>query len=103
MELKELVKILEKLEIPIAYNHFSTVQKPPYLVYKVTSSNNFIADNKVYKKIRKVDLELYTENKNEELEQKLETILCENEMAFEMFETYIESEAVYQVVYEISI
>ena len=103
MELKELVKILEKLEIPIAYNHFSTVQKPPYLVYKVTSSNNFIADNKVYKKIRKVDLELYTENKNEELEQKLETILCENEMAFEMFETYIESEAVYQVIYEISI
>ena len=50
MELKELVKILEKLKIPIAYNHFSTVQKPPYLVYKVTSSNNFIADNKVYKK-----------------------------------------------------
>lgn len=103
MELKELVKILEKLEIPIAYNHFSTVQKPPYLVYKVTSTNNFIADNKVYQKIRKVDLELYTENKNEELEQKLETILCENEMAFEMFETYIESEAVYQVIYEISI
>lgn len=103
MELKELVKTLEKLEIPIAYNHFSTVQKPPYLVYKVTSTNNFIADNKVYKKIRKVDLELYTENKNEELEQKLETILCENEMAFEMFETYIESEAVYQVIYEISI
>lgn len=103
MELKELVKILEKLEIPIAYNHFSTVQKPPYLVYRVTSSNNFIADNKVYKKIRKVDLELYTENKNEELEQKLETILCENEMAFECFETYIESENVYQVIYEISI
>lgn len=103
MELKELVKILEKLEIPIAYNHFSTFQKPPYLVYKVTSTNNFIADNKVYQKIRKVDLELYTENKNEELEQKLETILCENEMAFEMFETYIESEAVYQVIYEISI
>ena len=64
MGLKELVKILEKLKIPIAYNHFSTVQKPPYLVYKVTSSNNFIADNKVYKKIRKVDIELYTEIKS---------------------------------------
>lgn len=103
MELKELVKILEKLKIPIAYNHFSTAQKPPYLVYKVTSSNNFIADNKVYKKIRKVDLELYTESKNEKLEEKLETILCENEMVFNSFETYIQSEDVYQVVYEISI
>ena len=103
MELKELVKILEKLKIPIAYNHFTTVQKPPYLVYKVTSSNNFIADNKVYKKIRKVDIELYTESKNEELEQKLETVLCENEMVFDCFETYIQSEDVYQVIYEISI
>ena len=103
MELKELVKTLEKLKIPIAYNHFSTVQKPPYLVYKVTSSNNFMADNKVYKKIRKVDLELYTENKNEELEEKLETILCESEMVFDSFETYIQSEDVYQVIYEISI
>ena len=103
MELKELVKILEKLKIPIAYNHFSTVQEPPYLVYKVTSTNNFIADNKVYKKIRKVDLELYTGNKNEELEKKLEAILCENEMVFDCFETYIQSEDVYQVIYEISI
>ena len=103
MELKELVKILQKLNIPIAYHHFTTSQKPPYLVYKVTSTNNFIADNKVYEKIRKVDIELYTENKSEELEKKLEAILCENEMAFEMFETYIESENVYQVIYEISI
>ena len=79
MELKELVKTLEKLKIPIAYNHFSNVQKPPYLVYKVTSSNNFMADNKVYKKIRKVDLELYTENKNEELEEKLEITKLELE------------------------
>ena len=103
MELKELVKILQKLNIPIAYHHFTTSQKPPYLVYKVTSTNNFIADNKVYKKIRKVDLELYTENKNEELEEKLETILCENEVVFNCFETYIQSEDVYQVIYEISI
>ena len=103
MELKELVKILQKLNIPIAYHHFTTSQKPPYLVYKVTSTNNFIADNKVYKKIRKVDLELYTGNKNEELEKKLEAILCENEMVFDCFETYIQSEDVYQVIYEISI
>ncbi len=103
MELKELVKIFQNLNIPIAYHHFTTAQKPPYLVYKVTSTNNFIADNKVYKKIRKVDLELYTESKNEELEEKLEAILCENEMAFVMFEAYIESENVYQVIYEISI
>ena len=103
MELKELVRILEKLKIPIAYNHFSTVQKPPYLVYKVTSTTNFIADNKVYQKIRKVDLELYTESKNEKLEEKLEAILCENEMAFDYFESYIQSENVYQVIYEISV
>ena len=103
MELKDLAKILKNLNIPIAYHHFMNAQKLPYLVYKVTSTSNFIADNRVYEKIMKVDIELYTENKNEKLEKRLEEILCENEVAFNYFETYIQSENVYQVVYEISI
>jgi hypothetical protein len=103
MELSELSTILAELNIPIAYNHFISRQTPPYLVYKVTSNNGFSADNKVYEKIRHINIELYTENKNEILEGQLETILCNHEMVFDSFESYIESENVYQVVYEITI
>ncbi len=102
--LGELKTALEGLNIPIAYSHFKTATSTPYLVYYVDSNDNFYADNKTYEKIRVVNIELYTDKKDETLESSLETILNDNDLAYNVIsETYIDDEDLYEVFYQIEI
>lgn len=106
MTLAELKIILEATGYPVAYSHFiatsnEPVPDPPYVVYLETSSSNFKADDTVYKKIRNVQIELYTKKKDLFAEAKLETVLFDNELAFETTETFVESEELFQKIYEV--
>jgi uncharacterized membrane protein len=62
-----------------------------------------MADDKVYKKIRNIQIELYTTKKDLNAEQKLENALDQHDIAYESTETYIQSENIYQKIYEVSI
>ena len=53
----------------------------------------------VYHKQNVYHLELYTDFKGPETENRVEKILDENEIYYEKQETYIESEKLYEVVY----
>ena len=101
MTLKELNRLLEATGYPVAYSHFPKAQNTPYITYLVTYSPNFHADNKTYHKINAVDIELYTDRKDESVEQVLETILDDNELAYDSDETYIESEKMFKKNYEV--
>lgn len=106
MILSELKTILDGSGFPVAYSHFTPsennpVPDPPFVCYLVTSSSNFSADNQVYKQIQNVQIELYTDNKDLEAEEKIETILNDHEIPFGTSETFIESEALYQKIYEV--
>ncbi|MGL4523533.1 MAG: hypothetical protein ACRCWQ_13355, partial [Bacilli bacterium] len=74
MTLAELKKILEECGFPVAYHHFRTEPSFPYLTYHTTHTQNFIADNKVYIRFDRVQIDLYTENKNIDAEQMLEGV-----------------------------
>ena len=50
MTLQELNNILKSTGYEVAYSHFNTPIKPPFITYLISNSENFIADNKVYKK-----------------------------------------------------
>ena len=82
MTLTELATLLEQSNIPVAYNHFKDAQELPFICYIDQASDNLIADNKVYHKVVTVDIELYTEDKDEQLEQTLETILNDNGLPY---------------------
>ena len=69
----------------------------------VDGSSNFFADNKVYKKVKNIKIELYTAEKNLEIEENLERLLDENEIAYETDETWIESEKLFQKIYEVEL
>lgn len=98
-----LKEILEQLNIPVAYDHFNTATNPPFLAYRRYSTSNFGADNKVYKKLENYYLELYTEYKDIELEEELEKLLDDNDIFYEVAsEDYIDTEQIYQVVYNIN-
>ena len=101
MTLEELYETLQQLKLPIAYSHFKSPQEPPYLVYLMEDTNNFGADNKVYHRIENLVIELYTIKKDITLEKKLEALLNEKELYYEKVETYIESEKLYEVRYEL--
>ena len=97
-------KILKLLKIPIAYHHFVKPTSPPFITYFRISSNNFTADDKVYKKVNTYRIELYTKQKDIVTENLLENIFDENEIIYEIVsESYIDSEKIYQVIYEIQI
>lgn len=103
MTLAELKKILDATGYPVAYSHFKETQTVPFITYLVTYSSNFFADNKVDKKIQNVQVELYTDYKDLVAENILEDLLDENEIPYETTETFIESENLFQKIYEFGV
>src|SRR5690606_3679435 len=103
MTLAELVTILMETGYPVAYSHFLYDVQAPFIVYREPESSNFHADNRVYKKIRNIDVELYTDKKDPEAEEKIEALLDANDLPYESYEIYIESEKLFQKVYQLSI
>ena len=104
MTLSELHNILLSLNIPVAYFCFKKAQDLPYICYLVKDNDgNFMADNIVYKKISSINIELYTEIKDVELEERLETLLDENKLCYTSNETYIESEGAFEKIYTIGV
>lgn len=102
----ELVKeILNEVGIEYRYHHFETEEAipPPFICWLVPGSDNFSADGKVFFKADRVHIELYTEKRDFELEKKIEDVLDLKEIFWEKSGDYIESEKMYEVLYEISI
>ena len=103
MTLTELANILLAAGYPVAYSHFKEEQTTPFITYRETMTDNFKADNHVYKKIPLVDVELYTDKKDLTAESKLETLFDQHEIAWNSTETFIESEKIFQRIYEIKL
>lgn len=101
MTLNELNNILKATNYPVAYSHFNDSVTPPFITYMVTDSENFNADNQIYKRIDNVNIELYTKIKDLAAEKVLEDLLNENELMWDVTEVYIDSEKVYQRLYNI--
>lgn len=106
MTLAELVTILKSTGFPVVYSHFTATESnpapdPPFITYLVSYSSNMAADNKVYKKIDNIQIELYTNKKDLQAEKKLEDLFYLNELFYQTTETFIESEKIYQKIYEV--
>lgn len=102
---KEVYHMVLSAGFPAAYHHFEEGQEPekPYLVYLYPGTNNFSADGAVYQGVNQLDLELYTDRKDLQAEKKLEAVLKEHGFFYEKTETYLESEKMYEVLYEMEV
>lgn len=98
----ELIAIMTESGLPFAYDHFAEGESPdpPFICYLLPGSDNFAADGRVYYKINEVHLELYTDTKDLSVEQKLEDLLDEHGIFYEKSETWIDSEKLYEVLYQ---
>lgn len=101
----EIEKMLEQMNIPFRYFLFEEKEavEPPFLVWYLPESNNFFADGIVYEKIARLNLELYTDQKDFELEERLESLLETEDMAWNKTEAFLDEEQLYEVLYEMEV
>ena len=105
MNLMEFKAELEKLEIPIQYRSFSVGHAPelPYILFYEDDSDNIFADNSNWFDVLNVVCELYTDEKDIELETKLQKLLYDLEIEYNSTETFIDSENMYMKAYDVVI
>lgn len=99
----ELYKALKSIGLPIKYHHFTEPPFPPYLIYLYSYSSDLIADNINYVDIENFQIELYTVKKDIASEKLVQDKLKELEFPYSKIETWIDSEKLYQVIYEIQL
>lgn len=97
--------MLERMNLPIAYDHFAEGEAPDpaFICFLFSGSENFGADDHVYYEVSNLHIELYTDKKDPELEDQLEAILDEYELFWDKSEVWIESEKLYEVLYQMQV
>lgn len=102
---EEVVAMMEEMNLPFAYHHFAEGESPdpPFAVFLYLGSNNFSADGKVYFKADRLNIEIYTDIKNIELELTVEAVLDLHGIFYEKSEVWIETENLYEVLYQMEV
>ena len=97
----KLLELMAEINIPSAYDHFAEGESPdpPFITYLLPGSDNFAADGKVFFRITEVHIELYTDEKNPEVETLVETVLDAHGIFYDKTEVWIDSEKLYEVLY----
>lgn len=99
MTFEELKTRCDEQGIPYAYGLFKKRQEPPHLVAFETSSENFIADNRVYKKIKEMKMDYTFIDKNLEEQNKVEDNILGDIPWEKTDEIYLQDEECWQVSY----
>ena len=102
---EEVMQMLDETKIPYAYDHFAEGESPdpPFICFLFPGSDNFAADNIVYAAFQNLNIELYTDEKNPELEAAVEDVLNRHELFWNKSEVWIETEKLYEVLYQLTV
>ena len=103
MTLPELKNKLTVTGFPVTYRAWPEGEAPPlpFICYLCTDDDSLFADGVVYYSFSNVRVELYTQYKDPEAEEKVEAAL--RGFHWKKSETYIASERCYMILYEIEV
>ncbi len=99
MTLKELKQRCEKVGIKYAYGLFKKPTSPPFLIARISTTDNIMADNKVYCKHTPIRLDHIYEHKDLDEQDKIENEILKDVVWNKTEETYLQSERIWQVSY----
>lgn len=101
MTFPEVAALLASIGLPTAYDHFEVgnAADPPFICFYFEGSDDLAADNTNFQRIRPLTVELYTDNKDFALEERVEAALNGAGLVYSRSETYIDSERMYEVVF----
>ena len=102
---KEISDMIKAIGLPYAYYEFpdNTEQEPPFICFYYPDSDDLYADNVNYVGIRRLYVELYTDEKDFEQEAAVETALNANGLSFRKSELHIDSERMWQITYNMEV
>ena len=105
MTYEEINDMMAEMGLPFAYHHFAEREspQPPFLLFLSPGKDTFSADNVAYHSFKQLDIELYTDKKSPALEEEIEDVLTQHEIYFTKTESWIASEKMYEVLYEMTI
>lgn len=99
MTLQELKQRCENAGFQYAYGVFKETVEPPHLVAITIDTNNFMADNKVYKKDISIQLDYTYLDKDITEQNKIEDIILSDVAWNKTEENYLSDENIWQVSY----
>jgi len=101
MTLAEIAEMIDGIGLPNAYYQFDEgkVKAPPFICFFYPNDDDLMADDINYVRINALVIELYTDNKDFELETRVESALIQNGLPFSKSEDYINSEHMFQITY----
>ena len=103
MTFAELVAILEPTGFPWTYHHWDTPPPPPYGVYLSVRDDPFFADNRTYTFSAGIRLEVYSLERDTSLDEKVRAALDAAEIPYDTDYTFLESEGLYESIFEIEV
>ena len=94
---EEVKALVEEMGLPYAYDHFAEGESPdpPFICFLYPKAENFGADNLVYYHFNRLDIEVYTDYKDPDMEATIEEVLTSHELYYEKSEVWIETEKTY--------
>ena len=97
---EEVKALVEEMGLPYAYDHFAEGESPdpPFICFLYPKAENFGADNLVYHHFNRLDIEVYTDYKDPDMEANIEEVLTAHELYYEKSEVWIETEKMYEVL-----
>lgn len=103
MTLQEVVDMVSGIGLPYAYYQFpedpQNPVSPPFLAFFYPNSRDLFADGANYASISALTIELYSDEKDFDLEARVENALTAKGLAYTKEETWLDSERMYVIVY----
>ena len=98
--------MIASVGLPYAYDHFdkdNAPGSPPFICFLYPASDNFFADDGVYRKEKQLRIELYTPEKDLALEDRVEDALDAAGLGYDSSEGFIQAENMYMVTWDTTI
>jgi len=105
MDHKDVIAMIEGTSLPYSYDHFAEGEVPelPYIAFRYPASDNTAADGMTYLTSARLNIELYSDIKDPAAEEKVEAVLNSYGIIYNKSEEWIESEKLYEVLYEMEV
>ena len=105
MTYEEIAVMMQEIGLPFAYHHFAEGESPnpPFVIFLSPGENTFGADDLMYISFKKLNIELYTDEKSPETEERVEEVLYQHNIYYAKSEVWIESEELYEVLYTLEV
>lgn len=105
MKREDIDTIIAGLNLPYAYYQFDegTDKSPQYILFFFSENRDVYADDSNYVDKEQLNIELYTNFRDFDLEKTIETYLKSNGFSYYKEYSFIDSEKLWQIAYEMEV